>query len=1049
MKKWILLLLSAAVLYGTKEVYNSRESIVYAQTGKEVLETEFVSEPPITEAEAEGTEPPNTEMQTEPLTEPIVDTEPASDTESIFDTEPETEALSGPETEFPVTEEEWSTEDWEESETVVTESEPEIFCTCEAAESAAVLHQWDCEVFIRRLQEECDCGEDSSKLLQHAYDCRAVLNALAERCDESCDAFDYPACFHNACPAMEELMRYACTCSSIEESYSRHAHECGYFQYMQACTEFYNSQIQLLLEYNLPASGTSVTLSGSGFTKAPAVITSSDFWPVKFYPGISSLERFTSSNVAVGKTNKGLTYLYPKNAKAKGTFGARYRKVLHYNNQWYDMKMTVQDYSEKTYVNGGGTVTSRPFIVFYEDRIGWGFNERMGELILKIEFVKTGTDTPVPVNARFQWWDIDSAQRFGIRLANGSFSARYYSASGSAVYYQNGKVAGDGNNYQIYVGQGPGLSDSDPKGHLTFEIAKCSTYYMAFAYQDHLKDSDDYRNYKTSIERWNVMLAGGETFGGGNGESIGELVQTDTSLSVIDTPEPKKYVSNTNAKWGSENVLSDKNAEYYYMIEQFVPWNDTSHRYKTFQIRDSLPDGIDYAGSISIIRAEDNVAVTDKFQISTANDVITVTAADTFKNNAGYYGYHYRIQIKVRMDPTELSPQEEGNALVYQVQNKAKLTFENLGVPSATKESNTVTTRALSERSVYLHVTKANAQTKEIISNAEFHVYEWEGNGYLKDCGIMTWDAEKKEYRMEQLMRNSGNQGKYKVVETKVPPGYVGAWEQEFLVPETDGVVDLYFHAENEMARGTITVQKKNEDGGALAGAVFEIAAKENIVSPQGKTLTEAGEVLETLTTDKNGQAVSRELYPGTYIVTEIKAPDGYKKEKDPKEAVIAWQDADTPLVNIELVFVNSLLWGNLTLTKEIDAEDIVWAHGNPIFTFSLHGKDVFGNVHRYYETVEFTKENCPASGKVRQAAVFHVPMGKYTAAEEESIRYKLGEIHSISGGETGDGQVIFDVEDEKERGAVFYNQKITDQDESHTAFVRNRIGSGQTESID
>lgn len=997
------------------------EEMTQPPTMTETSEEPSLTEVPVQTDIGETERPPDTEISTDPQTE------------AVSDTEPETERMTELGTDALFTE--WETEE------NLTEKWTEEFCSCGQGETKAVLHRWECAVFTEYLQKECDCGEGSENFLQHAYECQAILTALKARCSEECGVFSSAACFHSGCPALEELRRYGCTCSSAEADFSRHAHECAYFQYLQDCMAFYNSQMDLLIEYHLPASGTSVTASGSGFQKAPQVITSSDFWPVKFYPGISAVERFTSSNVAVGKTSNGRTYLYPKNAKAKGTFGARYRKVLHYNNQWYDMKMTVQDYSEKTYVHGGSTVTSRPFIVFYEDRIGWGFNERMGELVLKIEFVKTGTNTPAPVNARFQWWDIDSAQRFGIRLANGSFAARYYSASGSEVNYQTGKVAGDGNNYQIYVAQGAGLDNSNPKGHLTFEIANCSTYYMAFAYQDHIKDSDDYRNYKSSIERWNAALAAGETFGAGNGESIGQLVQTDTSLSVIDTPAPKKYVSNMTAEWSTANTLPDKTAEYYYMIEQFVPWNDMSHCYKVLQIKDTLPSGADYAGLVSIVRAEDNVAVTDKFQISTEQDVITLTATDAFKSSATYYGYHYRILFRVRMDPTELTPKEDGNIRIYQVTNKAVLTYENAGAPAASKESNTAATRAVAERSVRLHVTKANAQTKEVISNAEFRVYEWDGNRYSKDCGLMKWDAARKEYRMESLTRNSENLGKYKVIESKVPPGHVGSWEQEFLVPETDGVIDINYHVENEMACGKITIRKRDANGEALSGAVFEIAAKENVLSPQGKVLAEAGKVLETLTTDKAGTAVSKELYPGKYLVMEIKAPNGYIREKEPKEVEIKWKDANTPVIAEELEFVNTLLWGNLILTKEIDAEDIVWAHGNPTFTFCLRGEDVFGERHIYYETVEFTKENCPASGKVRQTAMFRVPMGNYTAAEKQTIRYKLREIHSVFGGSAADGQVTFAVTDEKDRGAVFYNRKVTDQDESHTAFVRNHIG--------
>lgn len=982
------------------------------------------------DAETNNTETNSTEINSEPESETASETisESGEETEGLPETEPKTEQYG---------ETEWMSEEFEESEEW---TETEEICTCERTGEEAFFHMWDCPVFEQELQRMCDCGDGSGILTAHGYDCTAVLNVFGLLCSDICGAYTYPASFHGDCPVIAQLLKFICTCGSEEYDFENHAENCEYFLYMFDCTDFYNSQIEPLLEYNLPASGTSVTAAGSGFTKAPAVITSPDFRPVKFYPGISSAERFTSANVSVGKTSSGLTYMYPKNAKAKGSFGVRYRKVLHYNNEWYDVKMTVQDFSEKTYVNGGGTVTSRPFIVFYENKIGWGFNERMGELILKIDFVRTGTDTPAPVNARFQWWDIDSAQRFGIRLGNGSFASRYYSASGSAVNYQTGKVAGDSNNYFIYIGQGPGLNDSDQKGHLTFELSKCSTYYMAFAYQDHLKDSDDYRNYKSSIEKWNTMMAAGQTYGSGNGESVGELIQTDTSLSVIDTPAPVKYVSNTASGWTGSNILPKKDAEYYYMIEQFVPWNDISHRYKTFQIKDTLSAGVDYGGSLSIVRVEDNIAVTDKFQISTTGDVMTVTATDAFKNGASYYGYTYRIIIKVRMDPTEISPQEDGASMKYQVTNKAALTYENTGAMASSKETNTVTTTAVTERSVRLYLTKANAQTKETISNAEFRVYEWDGYAYTKDRGALTWDEDQKHYFMEKLTRSSVNGGKYKVVETKVPPGHIGSWEQEVLVPETDGVVDIRFHVENKMSKGTFTIHKESEDGEPLAEAVYEIRAKENICSAQGKILVPAGELLETVTTGEDGSVVSGELYPGKYLITEVKAPPGYRLNKTPQEAEIVWKDAGTPITNTEVKFVNTLVWTEVALTKEIDAEDIVWAHGNPVFTFRLSGTDVFGEEHEYYDIVEFTKENCPVQGKTQLTVHFRIMQGNYTATEEPVMRYEQGEIHSVSGGSVTGGTVVFEVKDEKDRSAVFYNRKVTDQDESHTAFVRNEF---------
>ena len=54
-----------------------------------------------------------------------------------------------------------------------------------------------------------------------------------------------------------------------------------------------------------------------------------------------------------------------------------------------------------------------------------------------------------------------------------------------------------------------------------------------------------------------------------------------------------------------------------------------------------------------------------------------------------------------------------------------------------------------------------------------------------------------------------------------------------------------------------------------LAGAVFEIYADEDIVTPDGTLKAKKGELITTITTDENGKAVSQKLYLGKYRITE------------------------------------------------------------------------------------------------------------------------------------------------------------------------------------
>ena len=55
-----------------------------------------------------------------------------------------------------------------------------------------------------------------------------------------------------------------------------------------------------------------------------------------------------------------------------------------------------------------------------------------------------------------------------------------------------------------------------------------------------------------------------------------------------------------------------------------------------------------------------------------------------------------------------------------------------------------------------------------------------------------------------------------------------------------------------------------------LAGAVYEITADEDIITPDGTLRYHKGDVVDTVTTDDEGFAKSKELYLGKYTVVEL-----------------------------------------------------------------------------------------------------------------------------------------------------------------------------------
>ena len=61
--------------------------------------------------------------------------------------------------------------------------------------------------------------------------------------------------------------------------------------------------------------------------------------------------------------------------------------------------------------------------------------------------------------------------------------------------------------------------------------------------------------------------------------------------------------------------------------------------------------------------------------------------------------------------------------------------------------------------------------------------------------------------------------------------------------------------------------------------------------------------------------------------------------------------------------------YGEITVSKEIRAEDIIWAHGNPTFFFTLKGNTLEGEEHWQHGYVEFTREEIENSTDSRGMA--------------------------------------------------------------------------------
>ena len=106
-----------------------------------------------------------------------------------------------------------------------------------------------------------------------------------------------------------------------------------------------------------------------------------------------------------------------------------------------------------------------------------------------------------------------------------------------------------------------------------------------------------------------------------------------------------------------------------------------------------------------------------------------------------------------------------------------------------------------------------------------------------------------------------------------------------------------------------------------LKGAVYEIYAAEDIITLDGTVRAKKGTLADTITTDKNGVAKSKELYLGKYTVIEKTAPNTMtlNGEKFAVELVYAGQDVKVTSTALSVFNERQRVAVTLAKTMEVD----------------------------------------------------------------------------------------------------------------------------------
>ncbi len=194
-----------------------------------------------------------------------------------------------------------------------------------------------------------------------------------------------------------------------------------------------------------------------------------------------------------------------------------------------------------------------------------------------------------------------------------------------------------------------------------------------------------------------------------------------------------------------------------------------------------------------------------------------------------------------------------------------------------------------------LIIQKRDSQTNEALPGAEFRVTTAAGcevgldgvigTSSLTSNGIFTTDSQG-EIRISNLAP-----GAYVINEIKAPDGgYV------IDTPSTNVVIG--------QGGDTQTVVIKNTRKGGLIVEKYDKVTKQPLAGAQFKIMTASGELVPDnegltssnglYTTDQNGQIVLSKLLPGTYVVSEERAPDNYRKDPTPQTVVVNAGDTQT-----------------------------------------------------------------------------------------------------------------------------------------------------------
>ena len=174
---------------------------------------------------------------------------------------------------------------------------------------------------------------------------------------------------------------------------------------------------------------------------------------------------------------------------------------------------------------------------------------------------------------------------------------------------------------------------------------------------------------------------------------------------------------------------------------------------------------------------------------------------------------------------------------------------------------------------------------------------------------VETWKSNGKPHYIERIPT-----GEYTLREETAPYGYKIAADVKFKVEDTKEIQKVSM--KDEIVLGRILIEKTDKD------------TKESIKGVEFEIRDQDGKVVETLVTDRDGHAESKELPIASfkdghyaedikYFVVETKAAEGYILDSVPHEVVLKYKGDAPDLVRYTLKLTNQATGEKLPQTGD------------------------------------------------------------------------------------------------------------------------------------